>query len=110
MCECVRKLIERCGSRLGASRSAMRRTPPRLGCCARVAGAASRTARSASDTASATRLAMADPPACWAGAPFRRGAGALSILGAPAREVAAEAVEGEEDDAAVVPHRLAIVR
>src|ERR687897_1332778 len=29
--ECVRKLIERWGSRLGASRSATRRTPPRFG-------------------------------------------------------------------------------
>src|SRR5712691_10613048 len=110
MCECVRKLIERCGSRVGASRSAMRRTPPRLGCCAGAAGAASRTARSATETARARRRAMADPPAVGAGAPFRRGAGALSILLAPAREVAAEAVQGEEDDPAVAPRRLAIVR
>src|SRR3989442_13540658 len=33
--EWVRKLTDRCGSRFGASRSAMRSTPPRLGVWAR---------------------------------------------------------------------------
>src|SRR5262245_20083271 len=36
--EWVRKLIERCRSRLGASRSAIRMMPPRLGCWASAGG------------------------------------------------------------------------
>src|SRR5262245_210565 len=44
--ECVRKLTARWGSRFGASRSAMRSTPPRLGAWASAGESASRTVAS----------------------------------------------------------------
>src|SRR6266852_7664301 len=60
--ECVRKLMARCGSRFGASRSAIRTIPPRLGDWARASGAASRALSRAAQTANARRRAMTDPP------------------------------------------------
>src|SRR5262245_4302663 len=61
----VRKLMLRCGSRLGASRSAMRRTPPRFGVSADAEGVTRRARTSRPSSTPATRAAyraMADPP------------------------------------------------
>src|SRR5262245_3093165 len=59
--DCVRKLTLRCGSRFGASRSAIRTTPPRLGCWA-MDGVARRTTVTSAATAGARHRAMTDPP------------------------------------------------
>ncbi len=56
--ECVRKLIERCGSRPGASRSAIRRTPPRLGAWAKTGSAAMTAASIRASTTRQRRRAM----------------------------------------------------
>src|SRR5574342_1365113 len=61
--EWARKLIERCGSSPGASLSARRRTPPRLGCCASAGPAAMSMASSIiRDPDRAVRRAMSAPP------------------------------------------------
>src|SRR6266849_6002096 len=59
--ECVRKLMLRCGSRFGASRSASRTTPPRLGGWAR-AGWAANAAATRATKAMVRRRTMTDPP------------------------------------------------
>src|SRR6266545_497541 len=61
MCEWVRKLMDRCGSRLGASRSAIRTTPPRFGCCAAAGAAARNSVRAARSSSTMIRRAMARP-------------------------------------------------
>src|SRR5213593_2513924 len=58
----VRKLMFRCGSRLGASRSAMRRTPPRLGCCASAPGTRARPSKTRTTATTVWRRIMARPP------------------------------------------------
>src|SRR5215468_9272859 len=58
----VRKLTFRCGSRLGASRSAMRRTPPRRGCWAEATGPSPSTTTATTMTATTPRRVMIWPP------------------------------------------------